>query len=240
MEITYTILFAFGAAIFGFLIGGIPTARIIAYSKGVDILKVGSKNAGGTNVGRSVGRWWGYLTRFLDRRKCFFPCLFVHLILSFAKIPLVNYLWLNELLVCITGLSVAIGHSYSIYSKFKGGKAVACFAGFILYTSPILFVIGFFLFLLLFKLSKRVSFASVITAPSMRLLSFIPTILNLTIAKNPTSYNGGTYFGPSLYLHLTYILGITYLFISTLLVLRHLSNIKRLEKGTEPETHFKD
>ncbi len=240
MEITYTILLSFGVALFGYLIGGIPTARIIAYSKGIDILKVGSKNAGGTNVGRSVGRWWGYLTRFLDRRKCFLPCLFVHLLLTFANIPLIDYSWRNELIICITGLSVAIGHSYSIYSKFKGGKAVACFAGFVLYTCPILFVVGLVLFLLLFKLSKRVSFASVIAAPSVRLLSFIPTILNATITKDPSSYNGGTYFGPSFYLHLTYILGITYLLIATLLILRHLSNIKRLEKGTEPETHFKD
>ncbi len=240
METLYTVLFALAVLVLGYFIGGIPTARIIARTKGIDILSVGSKNAGGTNVGRSVGRWYGYLTRFLDRRKCFIPCLIVHLLLVFVPRSLFSFAQLDEIRICLRGLAVAIGHSFSVYSHFKGGKAVACFAGFVLYTCPILFVIGFGTFLGLFFLKKRVSFASVIDAPIVRLLSFIPGILDLTVLKDPASYNGGTYFGPSRNLHLTYVLGITYLLIATLLVIRHISNIKRLQKGTEPETHFKD
>ncbi len=240
MEITFTVILFIGVALLGYLIGGIPTARFIASAKGIDILKVGSHNAGGTNVGRSVGRCWGYLTMFLDRRKCFLPCLLLHLLLVFAKRDLVSFAKRDELLICLRGISVALGHSFSLYSRFKGGKAVACFAGFVLYTCPILFAIGFALFLLLFFYKKRVSFASVIAAPSVMLLSFVPAILDLTLLKDPLSYDGGTYFSSSFFLHLTYITSITYLLIATLLVLRHLSNIKRLEKGTEPETHFKD
>ena len=215
------------AILFSYLFGSIPWGLVIGkvfFHK--DIRKEGSGNAGGTNAGRVLGKPIGVLVIALDALKGLISMTLAHFIAPGSEI--------------YAGVACCIGHCFPCFAQFKGGKAVACFAGFILYTSPILFVIGLFLFLLLFKLSKRVSFASVITAPSMRLLSFIPTILNLTITKNPVSYNGGTYFGPSLYLHLTYIIGITYLFISTLLVLRHLSNIKRLEKGTEPETHFKD
>ena len=230
MEITYTILFAFGAAIFGYLIGGIPTARIIAYSKGVDILKVGSKNAGGTNVGRSVGRWWGYLTRFLDRRKCFFPCLFVHLILSFANIPLVNYLWLNELLVCITGLSVAIGHSYSIYSKFKGGKAVSVFCGFAIATCWLAVLVGVIVFFVSLKIKKYVSLSSMLTAVSgiitTWIMFFLP-ILFTDFSSNIFMWGNGTF----LVAGWEYATTITVMAI--ILIIRHSANIKRLVNHEE-------
>ena len=65
----YLILFIVLSLILSYLIGSIPTAKIIASRHGVDITKEGSKNAGGTNVGRVIGKKAGILTMFLDGLK---------------------------------------------------------------------------------------------------------------------------------------------------------------------------
>ena len=82
MQLTYTILVFVLTILAGYLLGSIPTAKIIGRLHGVDITKEGSKNAGGTNVGRVIGKKAGFLTMFLDGAKCFIPCLIVALILT--------------------------------------------------------------------------------------------------------------------------------------------------------------
>ncbi len=239
MEILYTIIFIAVGMLISYLIGSIPTSLLISYHYGIDIRNYGSHNAGGTNVGRVIGKKAGILTIVLDIFKCFIPCLVISLIYLYAPLDLIDYPHLLELSVCLSAFSVAIGHTFPIFASFKGGKAVACFAGFILYISPLIFLVGITLFLILFKLFHRISLSSVIAVPSIILLSLIPTILDLTILNDPASYNGGTYFGPSFNIHLTYITTIFIFVLASLVVIRHISNIKRLEKGEEPETHFK-
>lgn len=237
MQLTLTILFFVLTATCAYLIGSIPTAVIIASSHGVDITKVGSKNAGGTNVGRTIGKKAGILTMFLDALKCYLPCLIAFLLLSFAPLDMVVFPYRTEIAVSLVGLFVAIGHSYPIFSHFKGGKCVACFAGFVFFTSPMIFVLGAGTFFLVYFLKKRVSLASLIGAPVTLGLYFIPLALDLIYGKN--FYNGGLYFAPYCNLHLSYVTTITVFLVVSLIVIRHRSNIKRLEKGTEPETHFK-
>lgn len=239
MELTYTIIFALVASVLAYLIGSIPTARLIAKRHGVDITKEGSKNSGGTNVGRVIGKKAGITTMILDMFKCFIPCLIALLILTYCPMEIKEFPYRNELLCAFVGFFVAIGHSYPIYAKFKGGKCVACFAGYVLFVSPILFVLGASTFFIVFFIKKRVSLASLIGAPTTLGLSFVPMILDLTVLKDETTFNGGLYFVPSLMLHLSFVTTICMFLIVSLIVIRHRSNIKRLEKGTEPETHFK-
>ena len=239
MENVYTFIFIAVSMIISYLIGSIPTSLILSSHYGIDIRKYGSHNAGGTNVGRVIGKKAGIFTIILDIFKCFIPCLLVSLIYLYAPLSLVSYDHLLELSVCLSAFSVAIGHTFPIFASFKGGKAVACFAGFVLYISPLIFVVGVTLFFILFKLFHRISLSSVIAVPSIILLSLVPTILDLTVLNDPNSYNGGTYFGPSFNIHLTYITTIFIFVLASLVVIRHISNIKRLEKGEEPETHFK-
>ncbi len=237
MQLTYTILFFVFTGLLSYLIGSIPTAKIIASSHGVDITKEGSKNAGGTNVGRVIGKKAGILTMFLDAAKCYLPCLVVFLLLTFAPMDLISFPYRTELAISISGLSVALGHSFPIYSHFKGGKCVACFAGFVFFTSPLIFVIGASTFFLVYHLKKRVSLASLIGAPTTLLLYVVPMALDLVYGEQ--LYNGGVYFAPYCRLHLSFVTTITVFLFVSLIVIRHRTNIQRLEKGTEPETHFK-
>lgn len=239
MEITYTIIFALIVSILSYFIGSIPTARIIAYSHGVDIMTVGSKNAGGTNVGRVIGKKAGILTIFLDAAKCFIPCLITLLILRFAPLKLVDYPYLNEIMIDLVAIFVSLGHSFSIFSKFKGGKCVACFSGFIVFISPIAAIIGGTTFFSILAWKHKVSLSSLIGAPVTFAFLLIPMILDFTICKDSNSFNLGMYFAPNFFLHLTYYTVITTLLLVGLITIRHKSNIERLEKGIEPDTHFK-
>ncbi|MFA6829552.1 MAG: glycerol-3-phosphate 1-O-acyltransferase PlsY [Bacilli bacterium] len=236
MEIT---LFILGIIVFAYLFGSIPTAIIFGKIKGVDVRKYGSHNAGGTNVGRVIGKKEGLMVIILDIFKCFIPCLITKLIFDFAPLPAYDFPHLDEILVNLTGLVVAIGHTFPVFAHFKGGKAVACFAGYILFTAPLLAFVGMSVFFLTFAISKRVSLSSVIGVPSVFVASLIPTILDLTIASDPAIWNGGMIFAPSFFLHISYVTSIGVLLYTILVIIRHSSNIKRLSKGQEPETKFK-
>lgn len=240
MKIYLTILTYLLVAILSYLIGSISFSKIIAKHYGVDITKVGSFNAGGTNVGRSVSKKAGIMTMVLDFFKCYIPMLITFLLFNYWECPnIISYDQFKEVICCLSGICVSIGHIYPIFYNFKGGKAVACFAGFCLFISPILFVLAGIIFFLVFKLKKRVSLSSIIGTFFCFLISFIPMILDLTILPNPCDFNGGLYFSKQCMLHLTYVTTIVYSYFLILIIVKHRSNIKRLINGEEPETHFK-
>lgn len=238
MVILYTVLFCLMMVLFGYLIGSIPTSIIIGKMHGIDIRQFGSHNAGGTNVGRVIGKKAGILTIVLDILKCFLPCLAVFLLFNYVRPDfLSSYEHLVELFVALTATGVCLGHTFPLYAGFRGGKCVACFAGYIVFISPLCFVLACTLFFVLFFLFRKVSLSSVIAVPTALLLLFIPMVLDLTVL--PEGFNGGVYFGSGCYIHLSYVTVIFAFLLASLVILRHLSNIKRLEKGEEPETHFK-
>lgn len=240
MNVLYTILFALLMVLLGYLVGSIPTSIIIGKMHGIDIRQYGSHNAGGTNVGRVIGKKAGILTIVLDILKAFLPCLVVFLVFTYVHPTfLTGYEHLKELFVGLLATGVCLGHTFPLYAGFRGGKCVACFAGYIIFVSPIVFVLACSLFFLLFFLFKKVSLSSVIAVPSALLLLFVPMILDLTVLPSVDSFNGGAYFGPDCLLHLSYVTVLFAFLLASLVILRHLSNIKRLEKGEEPETHFK-
>lgn len=246
MENKYLYLTLIGMliAVVSYFIGSIPTARIIARNHGVDITKEGSHNAGGTNVGRVIGKKAGILTMFLDALKCYIPCLIVFLIFTYVDMSSLisnqGLCFIKELLVSITALFVAIGHSFPIYCKFKGGKCVACFAGYMVFISPLCALVGCIFFFSIFAWKRRVSLASITAAPATLLTILIPMFLDLFYDSDKTHFNGGTYFAPNSLIHLTFITTITVFLLVALIIIRHRTNIERLEKGTEPETHFKE
>ena len=103
--------------IIGYLLGAISFAVIIARSKGVDIFKEGSGNPGATNVKRILGKKWGYTVFSLDALKGF----------TAAGLPLIVY---GDVRLAVIGLIAAIlGHSFSVFFKFRGGKGVATTIG---------------------------------------------------------------------------------------------------------------
>ena len=110
-----------------FFIGSIPFAAFIAKLKNVDLRNVGSGNMGATNVYRTLGWKFGILVLILDGAKGYFP---VWLSIYYSDNP-----WVH---ICVGAASV-LGHSFSPFLKFKGGKGAATTAGILFALSPDVF-----------------------------------------------------------------------------------------------------
>lgn len=180
-----------------YLIGAIPSGWIIAKKvRGIDIRKMGSGNIGATNVARNLGKRWGLITLILDILKGFVPVL--------AGIEL---FYLQKDVIFLAGIIAVIGHQFSIYQGFRGGKGVATAFGVFLVISPVsaLLSSGFFLFLAL--LSGYISVGSIGGAISLPVFVWI-----LDADKSVI---------------------IISIIIALLIIIKHNDNIKRLLKGEE-------
>lgn len=187
------------ALLAGYLIGSLPFGYWVARAHGVNILKEGSGNPGATNVKRIVGRKAGNTVFVLDLLKGVVAVSWVRLLPTDPS---------NWVLLGIVGLIGAIlGHSFSIFLRFRGGKGVATMVGGMVTLMPVSTLIGVGVWLLLFFLTRYVSLGSIglaVALPVSRL------IIN----------------GVDLLLWFAVLLA---LFI----VVRHRSNIVRLVQGRE-------
>ena len=193
------ILFAIVTA---YVIGSIPTSYLMGRFKGIDVRKKGSGNVGATNVLRTVGKLPALIVLIVDILK---GVLAVTLIASFfynQDMP-VNFNVLRALL----GISVIVGHNWSVFLKLKGGKGVATSCGVLLVLLPEAAAIAILVFLLVLAITKYVSLGSI-------LLSITVPVVAALMGKE-----------------LEFILlSVT---ICILISYRHKSNIKRLLAGTE-------
>jgi len=184
-------------AVVGYFIGAVSFAVIIARSRGVDIFKEGSGNPGATNVKRVLGSKAGNTVFALDALKGF----------AAAGWPLIAFA--GDQRLAVVGLIAAIlGHSFSIFLKFRGGKGVATTIGGLLALMWMVLLIGLAVWLILFYITKVVALASILFAVSLPISSYF--------------IHGGS--DPRFYLGL--ILGV-------LIVVRHRSNIARMFAGKE-------
>jgi glycerol-3-phosphate acyltransferase PlsY len=195
-------------ALLSYLLGSIPFGIIITRLwKGIDIREHGSKNPGATNVYRVVGP---------------IPALIV-LILDIGK-GLVATLWLSRLsigqpflnpvsLMILAGIAVILGHTFPVFSGFKGGKGVATGLGVLISLVPFETILALLLFLIIVGITRYVSLGSLSSA------SFI--LLALAFEKY--------------YLHkpISAVLLIMVTVLAIFMFYTHRSNIKRLLNGTE-------
>ena len=181
-----------------YLIGSLPFALILTKLSGFgDIRNIGSGNVGATNVLRTGNKFLALIVLFLDIIKGFVPFLILQL--YFDDLSL-----LNKILVCHFSI---IGHIFPIWLKFKGGKGVATYIGFLL---GINLYIGFsflIVWMVIAFISKYSSFAS-LTAILVAPIYFIFINFNLYI-------------------------GIFFIYLSLIIYLKHTENIKRLLNKTE-------
>lgn len=192
----YSLLFL--TAGIGYLIGAIPFAVIIARFKGANIFDLGSGNPGATNVLRNLGKPAGYTCFLLDALKGFvaasWPCF------VFPE---------QAALFSVVGLLAAIlGHSFSVFIGFRGGKGVATTIGGLLAVNWLMILIAVGVWLVVFYIWKYVSLASICMALSLPLSSFLlqdrPLPEKVLVAA-----------------------------LAILIVVRHKSNIIRILQGTE-------
>lgn len=155
------------ALLAGYLIGSLPFGYWVARARGVDILKVGSGNPGATNVKRVVGPAAGNVVFILDFLKGVLAVSWVRVLPAAAENA-----WI---VLSILGLVGAIlGHSFSLFLRFRGGKGVATTVGGMVTLMPVATLIAILVWLLIFFLTRYVSLASIglaVALPIARLLS---------------------------------------------------------------------
>ena len=220
--------------VFGYLLGSIPNGVIIGklfYKK--DPRDYYSHNSGGTNSGRVLGKKIGILVTILDMLKTIASLYIVFAILEFTGIE--NYfIWqgydAKPLFYFGSAFFSIIGHCYSIFLKFKGGKGVASTLGLNGSISPILFGCDLMFFLFL-KRKKIVSLSSILTSVTLSIATWIIAITCYCLSYS--SINLTWSFGFLVFPKIGFEFAIMNTLISLLIIYRHKENIKRIKNGTE-------
>ena len=166
----------------GYLIGSVNFAVLVAKKHGVDILKEGSGNPGATNVKRVLGKGPGNLVFALDALKGFVGAGLPHLLLRVGETPAAADIHFT---VCVAGfVGTLLGHCFSCFLGFKGGKGVASTIGGLLVLLPVPILIGAALWALVFALSRYVSLASIVLGVSLPLSCWLlPLCTKLTFGQ---------------------------------------------------------
>src|SRR5690625_3675813 len=184
-------------AILAYLLGSIPSALIVGkVGFKLDIRDHGSGNLGATNTFRVLGIKAGAIVTLADILKGTIATVIPLLVLD------------SDVSALIIGLFAVIGHTYPLFAKFSGGKAVATSSGIILGVSPLLFIIMIASFLITLYISKYVSLSSMITG----IISIVVTIIMKSI-----------------------VLLVMVSLLTIFVFYRHKENIRRIKNKTEPK-----
>lgn len=187
--------------ILAFVSGSVPYSWMLGRLKGVDIRSTGSGNAGATNLARACGKGWGAAGLLLDAVKGALPPVLVRAgVFGAAGDP--------DLCMSLAMVFAVLGHVYSPWLRFRGGKGVATTLGALLVLAPGTVGIGLAVFAMVFAVWRFVSLASVCGA-----VSLIPAALFLE--------NGRTTVQAVITL------------VAVFIVVKHSSNIRRLLRGEE-------
>lgn len=192
------------ALLLGYFLGAIPFAWIIARMKGVNLFEVGSGSSGATNAARALGWRWFFPIFALDVLKGFGP-VFVAVKMSVGA-PGYS---IDPAIFAMIG--AILGHTFSIFLKFRGGKAVATGVGTVLALSPATGGAVLGVFALVFLLTRYVSLGSILAA--------------LCVPAAYWYFEAGNPYEMARFLMLC--------FVSFFVVWKHRGNLKRLLAGTE-------
>lgn len=194
------------AMLVAYLLGSIPTGFLVAKARGIDIRSVGSGNIGATNVFRTLGKTAGVFVFLADAAKGWLAVFVMAKLVATWFYPTPGLLALDWFAIC-AGIAAILGHNYTCWLYFKGGKGIATSAGVLvaLVPGPLLIILG--IWIVVFALSRYVSLASISAAFALpfaaRLVGKSTTIILVTAA------------------------------LAALAIYKHKANIQRLIKGTE-------
>lgn len=200
------------AALAAYLLGSIPTGYLVAKAKGVDIRTVGSGNIGATNAMRALGKPAGIAVLLADALKGFAAAWLPVWLQSTLSVSAADL----EVHRIIAGISAVLGHNYTCWLKFKGGKGIATSAGVYLALAPLAGIIAITAFILATLVTRYVSVGSIAAACAL------PTAVWFTRESM--------------------LLRIVTIALGALAIYKHKSNIQRLMAGTESRlgTHTKE
>lgn len=206
MPILAYILTALGA----YLLGSVPTGFLVAKTRGIDIRTVGSKNMGATNVFRTLGKGPGVLVLFVDGLKGFAAAAWLcQLAVQLSPATTGPGFTLNV----VAGICAVLGHNYTCWLGFKGGKGIATTAGVYFALAPLSVSIALGCWIISLLATRYVSIASIVAA------------VVLAVAVWLTKDSG--------------LLGIVTTVLCSLAIYKHKANIQRLLAGTENRISFK-
>jgi glycerol-3-phosphate acyltransferase PlsY len=187
--------------VLAYLLGAIPFGLVLArWLKGIDLRQFGSGNIGTTNAIRALGRKWGLAVFALDFLKGFLPVLVCLWLLDSAE--------QRVLAQVLAGTASVLGHCFSIYLRFGGGKGVATGCGAIVAMDPLVFVIGGIVWLLTRAFTGYSGLSSILMGVTF------PVVVWLQEGPRPLLVGAGM--------------------LCLLILVRHRSNIQRMLAGTEP------
>jgi acyl phosphate:glycerol-3-phosphate acyltransferase len=210
-------------AVAAYLLGSIPTGYLVARAKGIDIRTVGSGNIGATNAMRALGKPAGIIVLLMDALKGYTAC---------ALLPPLIFNWLaphfsgsfryfqDEPLefqirfYVVAGILAVLGHNYTCWLGFKGGKGIATSAGVYLALAPWALLIAVVVFLLALLATRYVSVGSISAAIALPAAVWILPPHNL-------------------------LLGVVTTVLGVLAIYKHKGNLQRLVAGTESRLQFK-
>jgi acyl phosphate:glycerol-3-phosphate acyltransferase len=208
--------------ILSYLIGSIPTSIIISKAaKGIDIREHGSGNAGGTNVMRVLGWKHGVLVILLDALKGVLAVIVVAR-LHYGSMPFENATPFDDftLVQIIAGISAVIGHIWTVFAGFKGGKGIATALGMLLMIVTVDMLVAIGVFILVVTFSRYVSLGSLAGA--------IAVPLTLIVRENVFNADIQNYNTVLPFL----------IFVSLLVIFTHRKNVIRLLNGSESKISF--
>jgi len=209
--------------ILSYLVGSVPTGIIVSkFAKGIDIRNHGSGSAGGTNVMRVLGWKHGFLVILLDTLKGALAVVVVAR-LYFGPLPFANVSPFDDftLVQIIAGISAVIGHVWTVFAGFRGGKGIATGLGMLLMLITVEMLIAVGVFILVVTISKYVSLGSLIATIS------IPVSLILRENVFHEHINGYNTILP-------FVICLTIFIIYT-----HRKNVVKIFNGTESKLSFK-
>lgn len=199
-------------ALAAYLLGSIPTGFLVAKARGIDIRTVGSGNIGATNVFRFLGKPAGIFVLFADALKGWLAVFAIRgLVTMLFHLPAdqTTQEWLK---IC-AGVCAVLGHNFTCWLHFKGGKGIATSAGVLVALVPESLLIILAVWIIVFVLTRFVSLASICAAFALPLAAWLThesvTMIVITAA------------------------------LGVLAIYKHKANIKRLLNGTESRLAFK-
>lgn len=179
-----------------FVLGSIPFGIITAKAKGIDLKKIGSGNIGATNVLRSLGKWPAVITLLGDILK------------GTLAVAIGKYSGVEPLYEGLIGISAILGHNFSLFLGFRGGKGVATSLGVLVIYAPLAALVTLIIWIGVVLFTKYSSLGAIV---SFALLPFNVMLFNF---EDKTKI-------------------FVSILISLFIILRHKDNMKRLMNGTE-------
>ena len=193
-------------ALLGYLLGSIPTGFLVAKARGLDIRTTGSGNIGATNVVRQFGIGLGIFVLLADAFKGWFAvAVAAHLIWTWFE-PAADLVSEGRLEI-VGGVAAVLGHNFTCWLSFKGGKGIATSGGVLLGLVPLSLLIIFVVWVIVFAATRYVSLASICASLALPLATWL-TGRSLTLIAVTSA-------------------------MTALAVYKHKSNIQRLITGTE-------